>query len=538
MPTVSTYNGVARDFQATTRTDMRIARADKAVTHADMTFQRVERTCRRGKASFACGKIRKIIGIFFFQRPAAQETDRSIILWGTTIVFEQSCSGSFFKAASEQVDCHDRGILLLSLHPQEAAKSMAKEISEQQIKKHFYTEYFERGLDYYENGRIIDPVFHGNRLEASCEGSTPEPYRLSATLKAGGIADNQCTCPLGGDCKHVIALLLTWVRDRKRFFDLAGLEKRLGEKSREELLETIKRLLETKPGLAWLIQEPASRKKGRKTAVDPETFRARIRNAMDRYDGWRAMGTVTDAIGSVMGAAAAFLKNKDFKNARIVYDALIRETLAGYESVQDEGEISMEIEAATEALAVCLADNGNDGDERLKIVETLFEIIRWDITKGGYGMGENVPKILSRRTSPDERRRVITWGAAALRADASDGHKEEWGRFLKELYDVDGDDTGFLAFAEGHRLYELLFEKLVELKDIDRALETASGVRTACPSGFSFRSRGVRRGSVPRVHRCRIAGMARGKIREGRGIRESAGAVLADVEKPSRFGRL
>ena len=52
----------------------------------------------------------------------------------------------------------------------------------------------------------------GNTLKAWCQGSRPQPYRLWATYSAAGIEEAHCSCPvgLGGRCKHVAALLLTW----------------------------------------------------------------------------------------------------------------------------------------------------------------------------------------------------------------------------------------------------------------------------------------------------------------------------------------
>jgi len=52
-------------------------------------------------------------------------------------------------------------------------------LTEDKIKSNFPASYYERGYDYYLNGNIINPVIRENKLEALCEGSYTEPYRVS-----------------------------------------------------------------------------------------------------------------------------------------------------------------------------------------------------------------------------------------------------------------------------------------------------------------------------------------------------------------------
>src|SRR5215210_5177821 len=78
---------------------------------------------------------------------------------------------------------------------------------------------FERGVDYYRDGAVFEPVRQALELRAQCEGSDYEPYQVSATLTKSGIAETSCTCPYdyGGVCKHIVALLLTYVHKPQAF---------------------------------------------------------------------------------------------------------------------------------------------------------------------------------------------------------------------------------------------------------------------------------------------------------------------------------
>lgn len=72
---------------------------------------------------------------------------------------------------------------------------------------------FQKGMPYFSRGAIYDTRLQGQTLKAHCRGSQAASYTLQATLSPAGIASTNCSCPVGagGRCKHVAALLLTWV---------------------------------------------------------------------------------------------------------------------------------------------------------------------------------------------------------------------------------------------------------------------------------------------------------------------------------------
>ena len=77
-----------------------------------------------------------------------------------------------------------------------------------------------RGEAYAENDHVAQVLLRDGRLRAVVTGS--EDYDLTVDLAGlnrgpDGIAvdglDHHCSCPLGGDCKHVVAALIVWARD-------------------------------------------------------------------------------------------------------------------------------------------------------------------------------------------------------------------------------------------------------------------------------------------------------------------------------------
>lgn len=71
-------------------------------------------------------------------------------------------------------------------------------ITEADIKQMSGDKSFERGLKYYQGGALFDRVRQGSQLRSYCEGSSYEPYRVSATLATQGsqpVMTTECSCP-------------------------------------------------------------------------------------------------------------------------------------------------------------------------------------------------------------------------------------------------------------------------------------------------------------------------------------------------------
>ncbi len=97
----------------------------------------------------------------------------------------------------------------------------------------------------YVHGAILHPRRAKETLKAQCVGSAPQPYHVQATLGEHGVVAASCSCPVGdaGRCKHVAALLQTWLSDPNVFMEVedldAALERRVMERypALEMLLE-------------------------------------------------------------------------------------------------------------------------------------------------------------------------------------------------------------------------------------------------------------------------------------------------------------
>ncbi|HVH34932.1 MAG TPA: DEAD/DEAH box helicase [Tahibacter sp.] len=73
----------------------------------------------------------------------------------------------------------------------------------------------ERGLDYVDSGRVVEKDYRTENsagvLFGLVQGNSVDPYRCGFRLLPQGrraVADTYCSCPVGGGCKHVAALVL------------------------------------------------------------------------------------------------------------------------------------------------------------------------------------------------------------------------------------------------------------------------------------------------------------------------------------------
>lgn len=92
---------------------------------------------------------------------------------------------------------------------------LLESLTEDGIEKIFPEAYFSRGYDYYLENRVsdlrIEKTSKKEIITANVEGGRSKPYRVCIEL-TGQVSkvyiDGICTCPMSGNCKHVVATLL------------------------------------------------------------------------------------------------------------------------------------------------------------------------------------------------------------------------------------------------------------------------------------------------------------------------------------------
>ncbi len=186
---------------------------------------------------------------------------------------------------------------MAKVHTGADMKSQFKQLSEADLRAYSDEASFQKGYDYYLHHAIVEPILSESVLRAFCHGSGLSPYRVVVTLLPAGdksahkVVSAGCSCPRGGFCKHLVALLLTWIHQPERFVVRSRLMGRLSEKSREELLALLDQLVQRQPDIEPMVEllielplaTPAQGKNrpgsGKERTLDPSTIQNQVDSA-------------------------------------------------------------------------------------------------------------------------------------------------------------------------------------------------------------------------------------------------------------------
>lgn len=91
-------------------------------------------------------------------------------------------------------------------------------LSQSQLERWFDTVTFHRAQAYLQAGKVVKLEYNSDLSEISAQvwGAAFTPYRQFIQIKRssdGVQLQNRCTCPVGANCKHVLAVLLRLQRD-------------------------------------------------------------------------------------------------------------------------------------------------------------------------------------------------------------------------------------------------------------------------------------------------------------------------------------
>lgn len=248
---------------------------------------------------------------------------------------------------------------------------------------------FERGEVYYRDGAVLEPVCQSSELRAQCEGSDYEPYQVSATLGKGGIGETSCTCPYdhGGICKHIVALLLTYVHKPQAFRSIPPLGTLLAGRSQKELLALIGEMIKQEPELLSLVELSIATEQAKQgKPLDAAAYRRQTRRALRHESEY----VVEKELRALRELAARLSKSCDWLNAGAVYHAVLDEAVRGYDDmlreIDEEGGIAIIIDEFARGLSQCLKKSKADAVTRRAWLEALLAAELTDIEMGGIDL--------------------------------------------------------------------------------------------------------------------------------------------------------
>ena len=356
--------------------------------------------------------------------------------------------------------------------------------------------FYERGETYFQQDRIQRPRREDGTLKAECQGSRPNPYHLEATLHDDGIAAAECSCPVGGGgrCKHVVALLLTWVEAPEEFSDRDPLEQTVQELSKDALAQLVLEMVERHPDLERLVSLASTTTH---ESPDPEEIQDQIDDVFDSVgydaDPYQAPQDVAEELEPFIELADDYAEHEHLADATTVYRLVIEAIQNRYFEFRDQtGALGGQLTTCTERLETVLAETNAD-DLRERILRTLFDVVVWDIDQGGRGLGDWAYDAITEEATPDERHRVGEWvraeisdrtrteeerkiialGPSNQSSDSRDWDLQALGGFLLQLQDHTLDDEEYLEICRKTGCLNHLVDRLLELDRLDDALDAA-----------------------------------------------------------------
>ena len=295
--------------------------------------------------------------------------------------------------------------------------------------------FFERGEGYFRQGRIRRLRRTDNTLRAECEGSNPEPYLVEVTLGESGITSYDCTCPVEGRCKHLVALLLTWIDASGEVPETEPLDNRLRQVPTDDLVDVIMEMVRRHPDLSRLAEMAANSQ----TAVEPERIRRQIQETFEDATGgyrtdnpYRAAVMLSRDLEGFLDRAKQLADNDQIRDATTVLCAFIEEGCDYYTRLPDrEGRVAGLFDDATERLNWMLSET-SDADLRRSILRTLTDLVIADIDFGGYGLGGYPRHVVLNHATSEERRALAEHVRESLletiaEADDIDDESPEYG---------------------------------------------------------------------------------------------------------------
>jgi hypothetical protein len=273
-------------------------------------------------------------------------------------------------------------------------------------------------------------------------------------------------------------LLLAWLHEPDAFQEIEDLDTALERRSKAELIALIRKMIQRHPDLEVLLKSATVGDPDAGHPLDPELIRRQVNAAFSRAGHeWGAASQAARDLQDVINLGDEYGYHGNCRDAATIYQTVAQEVLEYYGMVHDEGgDLNYIVYQCSQGLGRCL-EGTEDVVQKEGLLRALFDIYRWDVDSGGYGIGEEVPEIILAHTDAKERRRVSKWVRDALPQGGSwsdNFHRQAYGGFMLELLETELDDESFLQLCrETGRVHDLV-NRLLTLNQVDEAVSGAT----------------------------------------------------------------
>ncbi|MEW6095506.1 MAG: hypothetical protein AB1567_03125 [bacterium] len=341
------------------------------------------------------------------------------------------------------------------------------ELTEEKIKKLANYSTLTRGLMYFNEGRIINPIVWDQTIQAEVVGSGLSNYVASVNIKNNEVNTN-CNCPSAEHlCKHTIALLYAWIKNRDSFKEITQLESSLGRMRKEELIGLLMEMIKKDPHIISVLnldtpkKTPENRRYG-DHAVLPLEFEIK---------DYQQLNNLLDKLKGIKETAKNYFKKDEFQNGLKILQVIIQQSVTNYKKRYDVDGLFAEF------IEECVYDYSSISSkfsfpQKEVFFNDFIELYLQDT--GGFA-----PSILEliltqchNQTDYDKLERMLLAKLSDLKEDEQ---KENIIELLLEVYDKKGDNDRYLEVCKNNlnnwRNCVRLCDKLQQLGKENEAIQ-------------------------------------------------------------------
>lgn len=353
------------------------------------------------------------------------------------------------------------------------------------INKEFILSYvgspsFQRGEDYVAHKAISQGKVKFNTLTALCQGHEFDPYKVEALFDEKGITQSHCSCPVGagGKCKHVAALLLTWLDHPEEFAEWETIREDLKNYDSQTLIELIDLLEDKIEGSSEVIQAFQQNLRTSNSPPVAKYFR-RIQEAFNISQlPWyhpSSWGTteIAFSLERVRSDVNDFIETHQMAEAIKIYQVLIQSIFNYLDDHRDPfGNLGSEIIECIKGLDKIIPNVSED--LRPRIFKILFRIIEEQMYRENNIGSEEAKKVILRHVKDKEKDTLVSWLHAIRTAQSRQEEEAPWIEdFLIDLQKEALDPEVYLNhYRETYQTGKLI-ESLLQLGRLQEAKQAA-----------------------------------------------------------------
>jgi uncharacterized Zn finger protein len=362
--------------------------------------------------------------------------------------------------------------------------SLDKEV----IKNYVGLSSFQKGEAYERNRAIKLGKIKNNVITALCQGNEFDPYKVELIFDNQEIKQSYCSCPVGagGKCKHIAALLLTWVDYPDTFAEWEEIKGHLKEYDSHILLELIDLLEEKVEGSADVIHAFQQNLENLKSPYLAKYLK-RIEEAfhvtrLPWYHPDEAAATeVAFALGKIRSDIRQMIENHHFSEVVRIYQSLIQHILSYLDEHQDPwGLLGEEIRECANGLDYALTKIPHDHELRQKVLQLLFNIIEEQMYRENNIGAEEAKRVLLEHVNPVERDKVASWVRALQTAQKKD-NGEEYSWIKDFLIDLEKDQLDPEIYLQHYRETNQITKLVDSLLHLGRVKEAVAAAEQQGP---------------------------------------------------------